>query len=216
HDLLRLRERAVDHAALAAAHLDANAVGVGRERVARAEHSPCLQAVPEPGHAVVGALALDRAAGPAQTRLLDDQHQIRHDDSFLVSCLMPSARSASRCARTDPWARRSLVGCARGRPAHRPPDPPSAMPLRLASPFSNSPPTVVSKFMKRPMAFAMKLFCPSIAHVTLVLVPAGTSVKVATFDALKGFSNSSAMPTLLGVDSMIFIEPSPIWLFPAQ
>ena len=37
--------------------------------------------------------------------------------------------------------------------------------------------------MKRLIAFAMKLFCPSIAHVTFVLVPAGTSVKVATFDA---------------------------------
>src|SRR5262249_1249498 len=87
------------------------------------------------------------------------------------------------------------------------PGAPSAMPLRLASPFSNSVPIMPSMLMKRPMAFETKLFWPSIAQVTRVPEPAGTSVKVATFEALKGFTNSRSMPTLLGVDSVIFMEP---------
>src|SRR6202008_4943491 len=85
HDLLRLREGTVDDAALASAHLDANAVGVGRERVARPEHAPGFQASSESLHAVVGALALARVPAAPQVWILDDQHQVGHVDSFLRS-----------------------------------------------------------------------------------------------------------------------------------
>src|SRR5262249_35633447 len=59
---------------------------------------------------------------------------------------------------------------------YRAPGAPSAMPFRLASPFSNSVPIILSMLMKRPMAFDMKPFSPSIAHVTLVPDPAGVRV----------------------------------------
>ena len=44
----------------------------------------------------------------------------------------------------------------------------SATDFICARPFSKSPPTILSMFMKRPNAFPMKLLSPSIVHVTAV------------------------------------------------
>ena len=44
----------------------------------------------------------------------------------------------------------------------------SATAFICASPFSNCPPIILSMFMTRWMALAMKLFLPSMLHVTTV------------------------------------------------
>ena len=44
----------------------------------------------------------------------------------------------------------------------------SATAFISASPFSNCPPIILSMFMTRWMALAMKLFLPSMLHVTTV------------------------------------------------
>src|SRR5687767_6823020 len=44
----------------------------------------------------------------------------------------------------------------------------SAIDFKLASPFSKSPPTILSMFMNRHIAFEMKFFSPAMLHVTAV------------------------------------------------
>src|SRR5581483_606072 len=93
----------------------------------------------------------------------------------------------------------------------------SATSFSVARPFSNSPPIIESMLKKRLMTFATSVLSPSIAQVTRVPLPAGTRVKVAVFEALNGFRNSSAMATRwFGVASMIRIDPAPTLLLPLQ
>src|SRR5256885_14432101 len=49
----------------------------------------------------------------------------------------------------------------------------SATDFMAANPCSNWPPTILSMFMKRWIALAMKLFLPNMLHVTAVLIAAG-------------------------------------------
>src|SRR5262245_4956792 len=91
------------------------------------------------------------------------------------------------------------------------------MVLSATRPRSKSPPTILSKFMKREITFDISVFCPSIAQVTLVPPGPGTNVKVAVLVAANGLLNSSLIPTFDGwLLSTIVIRPSPTSLFPAQ
>src|SRR5262245_30986523 len=90
--------------------------------------------------------------------------------------LRSERRSAAGTASAPPRA----VGHGRDGSAGR-----SQTLLSAARPCSNWLPIIASMLMKRLMTFATRVFCPSIAHVTLVPVPSGNSVKVAVFDASK-------------------------------
>src|SRR5439155_15715191 len=82
--------------------------------------------------------------------------------------------------------------------------------LRLASPFSKSPPTILSMFMNRHMNLDMKFIGPSIAQVTLVPAPSGLRLKLATSVAWNGLRNSSLIATRDdGCASVSVIRPCP-------
>jgi RNA polymerase sigma-70 factor (ECF subfamily) len=88
---------------------------------------------------------------------------------------------------------------------------------RSASPFSKSPPTILSMFMTSDIAFATKLLWPLIDHVTSVPRPPPRMSNCAVFVAWNGFRNSRRIVTLSGGTlSVIVMRPSPTSSLPTQ
>src|SRR5262249_54936489 len=86
----------------------------------------------------------------------------------------------------------------------------SARVFSATRPRSKSSPTILSMFMNSDIIFPTKLFCPSIAHVTLVPSATGAKVNVAVLVAVKGLVNSSLIPTRVRwLLPPIAVRPSP-------
>src|SRR5262249_53747746 len=86
-----------------------------------------------------------------------------------------------------------------------------------ASPFSKSPPTILSMSITRQKPFSMNERCPDMLHVTFVPLPSGLNANSAVLVASNGFINSSLICNIsAGLLCRIVIRPLPTSLFPSH